>query len=407
MARPFRAFDCWTPRSKACMLDGTTFREIVSQRRRGVAPSLFRGVLRAAELPYSLAVSWRNRRYDRGHAVVRGVNVPVISVGNLTLGGTGKTPMVKWLARYLTARGIRVAIVSRGYGARSTVQGARSDENGASGERQDRPRDNLGSVLPALNDEALELEQSLPGVPHVQDPDRVAGAQRAIDQFGCQLVLLDDGFQHRRLARDLDIVLLDALEPFGHEHVFPRGTLREPLAGLQRADIVCLTRAAAIATHEREAIRRRIFRLAPQAAWCEATHGPTKLLSASGDWRPLALLSGKRVAAFCGIGNPAGFRHTLASTGAQVVAWREFPDHYAFAMADQKELEKFVAHSDAELVVCTHKDLVKLRQNEIAGRPLWAVEIEMQFLSGCELIEELVKRVTGGDARQAPGSAGG
>lgn len=353
------------------MLSSTTFREIVSERRHGVAPSLLRGVLRAAEVPYSLAVGWRNRRYDRGDAVVRRVSVPVISVGNLTLGGTGKTPMVKWLTQCVAARGIRAAIVSRGY---------RANENGR-------------------NDEAAELEQSLPDVPHVQDPDRVAGAQRAIDSFGCQLILLDDGFQHRRLARDLDIVLLDALEPFGHEHVFPRGTLREPIIGLQRAHVVCLTRAATIATYEREAIRRRVSKLAPQAAWCEATHGPTKLLSASGDSKPLALLSGKRVAAFCGIGNPAGFRHTLASTGAQVVAWREFPDHHAFTAADQEELENLVTHCNAELVVCTQKDLVKLRQDEIAGRPLWAVEIEMQFLEGRELLEDLVDRVTNGDAR--------
>jgi tetraacyldisaccharide 4'-kinase len=352
------------------MLGASVYREIVSERRRGVAPSLLRGVLRAAEVPYSLAVGWRNRRYDRGHAVVRGVSVPVISVGNLTLGGTGKTPMVKWLARWLAARGIRAAIVSRGY---------RANENGR-------------------NDEAMELEKSLPDVPHVQNPDRVAGAERAIEEFGCRLILLDDGFQHRRLARDLDIVLLDALEPFGHEHVFPRGTLREPLAGLQRAHVVCLSRANAIAADERDKIRRRVRELAPQATWCEATHAPTKLVNAAGDEAPLALLSEKRVAAFCGIGNPAGFRHTLASTGAQIVAWREFPDHHAYSAADRKVLEEFAARSDAQLLVCTQKDLAKLRHVELAGRPLWAVDIEMQFLIGGKLLEELVKRVTDGDA---------
>jgi tetraacyldisaccharide 4'-kinase len=350
------------------MLNGTTFREIVSERRQGVAPSLLRGVLRAAEVPYSLAVGWRNRRYDRGHALVRGVNVPVISVGNLTLGGTGKTPMVKWLAGWLAARGICVVIVSRGYGA---------NENGA-------------------NDEAMELHRSLPDVPHVQNPDRVGGAERAIDVSGCQLVLLDDGFQHRRLARDLDIVLLDALEPFGHEHVFPRGTLREPLAGLARAHVVCLSRASAIATHEREAIRRRVATYAPNTVWCETAHSPTRLVNASGETQPLVSLAGKRVAAFCGIGNPAGFRHTLESTGAQIVAWREFPDHHAFAEADKKELASLMAHSDAELVLCTQKDLVKLRQDVISSRPLWAVEIEMQFLAGRELLEELVVRIANG-----------
>ncbi len=354
------------------MLDGTTFREIVSERRRGVAPSLLRGVLWAAEVPYSLAVGWRNRRYDRGHVVVRGVSVPVISVGNLTLGGTGKTPMVKWLAQWLRTRGIRPAIVSRGY---------RANGNGG-------------------NDEAMELHRSLPDVPHVQNPDRVAGAQRAIDEFGCQVVLLDDGFQHRRLARDVDIVLLDALEPFGHEHVFPRGTLREPLAGLRRAHVVCLSRASVLASHEREEIRRRVANLAPDAVWCEATHAPTRMLNASGKTQSLTTLADQRVAAFCGIGNPAGFRHTLASTGAQMAAWREFPDHHAFLEGDQKELANLVARSDAELVVCTQKDLVKLRHDEIAGRPLWAIEIEMQFLSGLAFLEELVERVANCEARQ-------
>jgi tetraacyldisaccharide 4'-kinase len=360
------------------MLDGNSFREIVSERRRGIAPSLLRGVLRAAEVAYSLAVGWRNRRFDRGHVVVRGVSVPVISVGNLTLGGTGKTPMVKWLAQWLRTRGIRPAIVSRGY---------RANGNGS-------------------NDEAMELHRSLPEVPHVQNPDRVAGAQRAIDEFGCKLVLLDDGFQHRRLARDLDIVLLDALEPFGHEHVFPRGTLREPLSGLQRAHVVCLSRAGAVATAEREKIRRRVETLAPEAAWCEAAHAPTRLLNASGEAQPLALLAGKRVAAFCGIGNPAGFRHTLESTGAQLAAWREFPDHHAFSEGDEKELANLVVRGDAELVVCTQKDLVKLPQDEIAGRPLWAVEIEMQFLTGRELLEELVESAANRALRQPPALPG-
>jgi tetraacyldisaccharide 4'-kinase len=341
------------------MFDGSSFRDIVSERRRGVAPSLLRGLLRAAEVPYSLAVGWRNRRYDRGDAVVRSVRVPVISVGNLTLGGTGKTPMVKWLARRLTARGLRVAIVSRGY---------RADENGR-------------------NDEAMELAQSLPDVPHVQDPDRVAGAQHAIDQFGCQVVLLDDGFQHRRLARDLDIVLLDALEPFGYEHVFPRGMLREPLVGLRRAHVVCLSRACAAATDVREAIRRRVHELAPQAVWCEAMHAPTKLINASGESLPVAHLAGRRVAAFCGIGNPAGFRQTLAAAGAQIVAWREFPDHHAFAATDENELGNLVTRSDAELAVCTNKDLVKLRRDDLAGRPLWAIEIELQFRAGQSELE--------------------
>jgi tetraacyldisaccharide 4'-kinase len=387
------------------MLNGPAFREIVSQRRQGAMPSLLRGVLRVAEVPYSFAVGWRNRRYDRGHAVVRRVGVPVISVGNLTLGGTGKTPMVKWLAQWLMARGVRPAIVSRGYG-RSTEQGAGSKEQESLRDGPDPLLPAPCSPLPAWNDEAMELHEALPDVPHVQNPDRFAGAQRAIEEYGCQLVILDDGFQHRRLARDLDIVLIDALEPFGHEHVFPRGTLREALTGLQRADVVCLSRADAVPVVERERIRRRAQQLAAAAGWCEATHRASGLVNASRNEAPLELLAGKRVAAFCGIGNPAGFRHTLAATGAQLVAWQEFPDHHAYCATDQVALNRFVAESNADVALCTHKDLVKLRQNEISGRPLWAVKIELQFLVGREVLEEMVIRVLSRTANQPPAPPG-
>jgi tetraacyldisaccharide 4'-kinase len=344
------------------MLSPSEFRDIVSGRRHGVGASAFRACLRVVETPYTLAVLIRNRRYDRGRAVAHRVDVPVVSVGNLTLGGTGKTPMVKWLARRMQSFGARVAIVSRGYGA-------------AAGQH---------------NDEALELAEALPGVPHVQNRDRVAGAQHAIAEFQPQVLLLDDGFQHRRLARDLDIVLLDALEPFGFEHVFPRGTLREPLAGLARAQAVCLSRADAVSAAEREAIRQRVAQLAPQAAWCELTHTASNLVNASGQTQPLESLAGQRVAVFCAIGNPAGFRHTLSTTGCQITTWREFPDHYAYTPADLTMLNAEAAASNAQIILCTQKDLVKIRQDKLADLPLWAVAIEMQFLRGQEALESKV-----------------
>ena len=321
-----------------------------------------RAVLRAAEGPYALAVGWRNRRFDRGHAIVHRVSVPVISIGNLTLGGTGKTPLVKWAARWLAERGARPAIVSRGYGA----------------------------AVNGRNDEALELSQALPDVPHLQNPDRVLAAERAIAEFRSDAIVLDDGFQHRRLARDLDVVLLDALEPFGFEHVFPRGTLREPLEGLRRADVVSLSRADAISAEERGVIRRRVADLVPQAAWCELSHAPGHLLNADGATQPLFKLAGRRVAAFCGIGNPAGFRHTLGAIDCEVVAWREFPDHHAYRPGDLAALGKLVAESNAEVAVCTHKDLVKVRQKLLGDLELWSVAIEMQFLAGREALESLL-----------------
>jgi len=346
------------------MLTPGEFSELVSGRRRGVGAALLRGVLRMAEGPYTLAVNWRNRRYDRGRAKVYRAEVPVVSVGNLTLGGTGKTPMVQWIARRMIERGVRVAIVSRGYGA-------------AAGDR---------------NDEARELQRALPSVPQVQNPDRIAAVRRAVEEFGCQAVLLDDGFQHRRLGRDLDIVLLDAFEPFGLEHVFPRGTLREPVDGLQRADVVCLSRSDAISAGERAAIQQRVAQLAPQAVWCEVTHAPSRLANSSGAVQPLSCLMGRRVVAFCGIGNPAGFRHTLAGAGCQVAGWREFPDHHGYSEHDFAEIADLADRVKAEMLVCTQKDLVKVEREQLSGHALWALAIEMQFLAGEWALEQALKR---------------
>jgi tetraacyldisaccharide 4'-kinase len=348
------------------MLDPGKFRDLVSGRRRGVAAALLRALLRVAEVPYTFAVNRRNRQFDGGRRDIHRVNVPVVSVGNLTLGGTGKTPMVKWLARWFVDRGYRVAIVSRGYGA-------------AAGKE---------------NDEAMELHQSLPDVPHVQNPNRFVAATRAIEEFHADVIVLDDGFQHRRLARDLDIVLLDALEPFGYDHVFPRGTLREPVNGLSRAQLVCLSRADVVSADERESIRHRVTEMAPRAAWCELIHAPSLLINSDGTTQPLDALSGKRVAAFCGIGNPAGFKHTLAATGCEVVVSHVFPDHHAYTPADVQLLNKEFGHEKIDFVVCTHKDLVKLNRAEISGVPLWAITVEMRFLSGQERFEQALENAT-------------
>jgi tetraacyldisaccharide 4'-kinase len=347
------------------MLRAEDFREVVSGRRGGLTGPILRGVLRIVESPYSLVVGLRNRRYDLGRANVERVSVPVLSVGNLTLGGTGKTPLVKWLARRMTARGAQPAIVSRGY----------------------------RSVNGKPNDEALELRQALPDVPHVQNADRVAAARAAIEYHCCNVILLDDGFQHRRLARDLDIVLLDALEPFGFEHVFPRGMLREPLSGLQRADIVCLSRADAVSPEERQGIRSRVAAIAPQVAWCEVSHSPSGLANANGQSQSIASLKGRRVAAFCGIGNPAGFRHTLETAGGEIVAWREYLDHHAYTEADLAGLAKLAERARAEIVVCTHKDLVKIARPSLGELPLAAVVIEIEFLAGQNVMEEAVRKV--------------
>jgi tetraacyldisaccharide 4'-kinase len=336
------------------VISASKFREIVSGRRKGPAAGLLRAGLQAASVPYSWAMRIRNRRYDRGTNEIFRPNVPVVSVGNLTVGGTGKTPMVEWIARYGRQQGVRVAILSRGYGA----------EQGG------------------MNDEALELELALPDVPHLQNPERAASATVAVDELASQLLVLDDGFQHRRLSRDLDVVLLDATEPFGFDHVLPRGTLREPVDGLRRAHVVVLSRANMIDARERDAVRQRAMQHCPRAAWCEIEHLPTTLIDSTGAIYPLNVAGRQPVAAFCGIGNSAGFRHTLDSLGVKVVAWREFPDHHAYTRADVDELAEMIRRSNAAFALCTRKDLVKLRVPTLGGAPLRAVGVALRFLCG-------------------------
>src|SRR5262245_21936169 len=182
--------------------------------------------LRVASWPYGLGVRTRNALFDRGWKTVHRAAVPVVSVGNLTLGGTGKTPCVEYVARFYRELGQQVAILSRGYGAEA-----------------------------GRNDEAMLLEENLPDVPHLQDRDRVAVAERAVEELESEILVLDDGFQHRRLRRDLDIVLIDATRPPTRDHLFPRGTLRESASGLKRAGAILLTRCDQVPASDVEATR--------------------------------------------------------------------------------------------------------------------------------------------------------
>lgn len=345
-------------------MDTRDIHDLLSGRRRGVGAGLLRAGLWAASGPYALGAAWRNRRFDRRRQVHQ-VDVPVISVGNITTGGTGKTPMVEWTARWFRSQGARVTLVSRGYGAE---EGAR-------------------------NDEALELERRLPDVPHLQNPDRVAAAETAIEELEAQVIVLDDGFQHRRLHRDLDLVLLDALAPFGYGHVLPRGLLREPLRGLRRADLLVLSRADAVDEQRREEIRRQATRYAGDKPWAEVAHAPRKLLSTGLLEQELPWLSGRRVAAFCGIGNPQGFQHTLEQCGCEVTELRTFPDHHDYTRDDIKGLTQWASATNADAVICTEKDFVKIQLAQLGDTPLWALQIGLQVLRGEDALLEQLERI--------------
>jgi tetraacyldisaccharide 4'-kinase len=208
------------------------------------------------------------------------------------------------------------------------------------------------------------------------------------------VIVLDDAYQHRRIHRDLDIVLIDALEPFGYRHLLPRGLLREPLPRLARADVIGLSRADTVDAAERAALRTEIRRWAPHAAWVELVHRPDKLINAVGDTRDVSELSGRRVIAFCGIGHPAAFRRSLEGLGCEVAAWHQLPDHHAFTPRDIAALERSLAtQADIAAVVCTCKDLVKIETTQIGPVPLWALAISIDVTDGMSALETELQRV--------------
>lgn len=346
------------------------FHAVVRGEKRGPLAAAARAGLRAASWAYGVGVWWRNRGFDRGRRAVSHAAVPVVSVGNLTLGGTGKTPCVEYVSRFYRELGIQVAILSRGYGS-------------------ERGR----------NDEAMVLEENLPDVPHLQDPDRTAAAGRAVEELESELLVLDDGFQHRRLHRDLDIVLIDATRPPDRDHLFPRGTLREPVGCLRRVGLVLLTRCDQVDSGCVVEIRDGLVARFPGLAIATSEHRPIELVGCGGAKASPETLRGRPVVGFCGIGNPAAFRRTLEDLGATVIAFRTFPDHHPYSRADVDDLREWVRAQPGETVIATtQKDWVKLRTPDLGGRPLWAVRIGLVFRDGLDAFDNALRRAAGDPA---------
>ncbi len=368
--------------------------DLLSGRKRGVAAALLRLALRLPALCYGIGVRIRNRAYDCGWKKSERAAIPVVSLGNLTTGGTGKTPFAAFVARWFRERGVRICFVSRGYRPREPGNWRapfppfiRGGQGGAG----------TSQTGPTLNDEALVLDQLCPDVPHLQNPDRVAAACVAHEELDSQLIILDDAFQHRRLARDLDIVLIDATNPWGFGHLLPRGLLREPVSALKRAGLVVITRVDQVRRENVDAIRRQIARIHPQCGIAEATFPPARLINSAGASAALESLSSQSVAAFCGIGNPAAFRASLERLGWNVADFRSFPDHHNFTRTDVEDLERWSRALKVDDVVCTQKDLVKIGIERLGDYPLWAVEIGTQLIAGTAELDarlaEILKRV--------------
>ena len=346
--------------------DAESFRRLVDGRATGLVATLGRTGLSAIEIPYEALVRLRNYGYDHSILTVKKASAPVISVGNLTLGGTGKTPLVAWLAHWFAQHNKKPAIISRGYKAKTGQ----------------------------LSDEAAELKILLPTVPHYANKQRIIAAGEAVTK-GSDVLLLDDGFQHRQISRDLNLITIDATDPFGCNRIFPRGLLREPLWGLKRADALVLTRTDQVSIKTRSEIQEQCFQFvgSHDKPWIETEHRPSNLRLVDGTTQPLKTLQDKRILSLSAIGNPGAFHRTLTTLGHEPVATLTFPDHHTYTTDDIHRISEETESVGAEIIVTTLKDLVKLPLASVRNRPLCALEIGIQFQTGLQDLEYLLNKI--------------
>ena len=301
------------------------------------------------------------------------VDAPVISVGNLTTGGTGKTPMVAWVAAHLSQIGRAPAVVTRGYKAR----GGKSDE--------------------------AEMLEHLCDCPIIVNANRVAGARTAI-VTGADTIVLDDGFQHRRLRRDLDIVLVDALSPFGYGHCLPRGMLRERGDALRDAHAIVITRSDLIDADGLAELSEHVRQLSPDATLHLAVHRPTAGVDERGQPIELEALTGTPALAFCGLGNPNGFFGTLQHHGVSLAGRMEFDDHVDYTADVVERISQVAEQCDAKMLLTTQKDAVKLSGLEFE-RPLRVLVVEMDVVAGRQELLDRIDEVAPPPADEAPDRA--
>ena len=345
---------------------------IAEPGRPGLPASLLRGFLGGCSGLYAIGLEAYLAGETLGLRRRGRLPVPVISIGNLSVGGTGKTPMTQFLCHRLQSEGKRVAVLSRGHGGESHAARLVSDTEG----RVFLNSDEAG-------DEPVLLAKTLPGVPVFIGKDRRESGREALRRFALDGLVLDDGFQFWQLARDLDIVLLDARHPFDNGWALPRGLLREPKRHLARASVVVATRSGGLLEAGRLALAEQVRRLAPDAPLYFADHRPVGLVPAadlSGEVQPLESLVGANVFAVSAIAQPRSFVEALEGAGARVVGRRDWGDHHKFNQEQANDVLKEALRVGAECVVMTEKDAVKWPAlDPQAEMPTYALRIEMAF----------------------------
>jgi len=341
------------------------WRNLITSKNPSFGQKMLRALLRFFSVFYRFAVSLRNLLFDI--SIIRSAQVPaaVVSIGNITTGGTGKTPLVAWLCNYFTNHKIKTAVLTRGYKKKNDIA-----------------------------DEPAMLAKAVPDAVILVNPDRTAAAKKAINEHNAKLLVMDDGFQHRKLARDINIVAIDATEPFGNEKLLPAGLLREPLKSLKRADAVIITRANQNSPEKIDEIKKRISNIRPDVVFASAVHKPMYIKLLKDQHLTLNELQGKKIFAFCGIGNPGAFFQTLSDMALNIVGTKVYNDHHRYTNDDIAAIYEDARYKKAQFVLTTHKDWIKtaLLSIDKFQIPFASLMVELDFVEGQEKIIALINK---------------
>ena len=375
----------------------TFFLEVVFEERHDFKARFTRAVLLVGSKVF-LIVGVKIRRWLYNVRILRDktLGVQVIAIGNLTLGGTGKTPVVEKFARELRDAGRTVAILTRGYRSKPAPLHIQILNKILLRQDQTPPRvvsDGKSLLLDSemAGDEPYMLASNLKDVVVLVDKDRVKSGRYAIEKFGCDTLLLDDGFQYWHLrGRRHDVVLIDRQQPFGNEHIFPRGTLREPPSHLARAHTIFITKSDG----NTAALRERIAKLNSTAAIIECVHHPLYFEDVfSGERKGLDFLAGKKVASLCGIAQPESFEQSLVKLGSELVYTKRFADHHRFT---QQEILNAINRSkkrQADLIITTQKDAVRFPKIDRRDLPFYFMRVEIKIVAGANDFQDCVRKI--------------
>ena len=380
----------------------TYFIDLVHDKEvRGISRRLIMGVFYVFSLIYEQLVNLKLTMYRWGWAKKERLDCYVISLGNVTVGGTGKTPTAQHLAREISDMGYRVAILNRGYRAKWRGEvGIVSDGR------------TLKMDAETAGDEAFMLAKHLPNVPVLIGAQRAVTGRYAIEHFGAEVAILDDGYQHWQLARDMDILLVDAVNVFGNGYLLPRGTLREPLSHIDRADVCLMTKVDQAAPGAIAHIWETFRSYNQDGLVLESIHQPRQFVRLS-DWYediaaggvPVTEMEGKKVLAVSAIGNPASFEQTLADLGIEMVESMRYPDHHDYGERDMAEVLYRAETLGVEAIVITEKDAVKVPGDVVRAKwriPMYVISVEVTLQKGreeffYELKRQLAEKLRGGN----------